>query len=439
MTPSDEALERATIGKVARRLIPLIALGYGIAFIDRVNIAFASLQMNRDLHFSATVYGLGAGLFFVSYAALEIPSNLLLVRVGARRWLARIMLTWGLLAAGMMLIRTPTHFYVMRFLLGAAEAGFFPGVIYYLNQWFPAHHRGRAISRFYIAAPLSGVVMGSVAGSLLGLQGHLGLAGWQWLFLLEGLPAVVMSLVFLLWLPDRPSAAAWLSAAEKRWLETRLAADRAAATSAGEHNVLAALLDRRVLAFTAVNFLYLGSYYAFSLSAPAVLRAATGLSIQNVGLLVAAGGLTGAAGMIFIGWHSDLRRERYLHLAAPLLVVAGCFGVMAFAHSPVVVAATYLVFMAAYFAVSGAFWTAPGEFLDPRSLAVAVAAINGLGQVGSFLMPYAWGVARDATGDFHAGLTALIVPYVAAAAIVLVLRQVHRRRLSTAAQHQPAA
>jgi len=429
---SEQELERSTVRKVAWRLLPLIALGYGIAFIDRVNISFASVQMNRDLHFSATVYGLGAGLFFVSYAALEVPSNLLLVRFGARRWIARIMLTWGLLAAGMMFVRTPMHFYVMRFLLGAAEAGFFPGVIYYLNQWFPAHHRGRAISRFYIAAPLSGVVMGGVAGTLLGLQGRLGLAGWQWLFLVEGLPAVVMSLVFLFCLPDRPGGVSWLTAPEKSWLETRLAADRTSATSPGEHSIWKALLDPRVLAFTAVNFLYLGSYYAFNLSAPAVLQGATGLSIGNVGFLTAAGGLTGAAGMIFIGWHGDLRRERYLHLAVPLMVVAGCFAVMAFGHGALLIGATYLVFMAAYFAVSGAFWTAPGEIIDPRVLAVAVAAINGVGQVGSFLMPFAWGIVRDATGGFHAGLTALIAPYVLGALIVLWLRQDHRRRLAAA-------
>ena len=432
LTTSDEALERATLRKVAWRLLPLIALGYGIAFIDRVNISFASLQMNRDLHFSATVYGFGAGLFFVSYAALEVPSNLLLVRFGARRWIARIMLTWGVLAVGMMFVRTPFQFYAMRFLLGAAEAGFFPGVIYYLTLWFPANHRGRAISRFYIAAPLSGVVMGAVAGTLLGLQGHLGLAGWQWLFLVEGSPAILLSAVFLFCLPDTPQRVTWLSAAQKAWLEQRLAVDRALATSPGNYSLLKALLDLRVLAFTAVNFLYLGSYYAFNLSAPAVLQAATGLSTQNVGFLVAAGGLTGAAGMIFIGWHADLRRERYLHLAVPLMLVAGCFAVLAWAHGAMVIGVTYLIFMAAYFAVSGAFWTAPGEILDPRSLAVTVAAINGVGQVGSFVMPFAWGVVRDATGDFHAGLTALIVPYALAAAIVLVLRRAHLRRVGGA-------
>src|SRR5690242_17233781 len=211
MTGTADVLERATVRAVAWRLLPMIAIGYGIAFIDRVNISFASLQMNRDLHFSAAVYGLGGGLFFLSYAAAEVPSNMLLVRVGARRWLARIMATWGAIAVGMMFVRTPMQFYVMRFLLGVAEAGFFPGVIYYLTLWIPAAHRGRAISRFYVAAPLGSTVMGAVAGALLGLQGRLGLAGWQWLFLVEGAPAILMSVVFLLRLPDVPESVSWLS------------------------------------------------------------------------------------------------------------------------------------------------------------------------------------------------------------------------------------
>ena len=177
--PIDDAVGRSALRKASWRLIPLIAIGYGIAFMDRVNISFAALQMNRDLHFSASIYGFGAGLFFVSYAACEIPSNLLLYRFGARRWLARVMFTWGLLAMGMMFIKTPTQFYVMRFLLGMAEAGFFPGVIFYLSQWFPVHMRARAVSRFYISLPLASVVMGAVAGFLLGLQGNAGLAGWQ--------------------------------------------------------------------------------------------------------------------------------------------------------------------------------------------------------------------------------------------------------------------
>ena len=428
MAASDIELERSTMRKAAWRLLPLIGLGYGIAFMDRVNISFAALQMNRDLHFSASVYGLGAGLFFISYAALEIPSNLILVRVGARRWIARIMFTWGLIAVGMMFVRTPWQFYVMRFLLGAAEAGFFPGVIYHLTLWFPAHHRGRAISRFYVAGPLASAFMGAVAGSLLGLEGRLGLAGWQWLFLVQGMPAIAMSLAFLLYLPDLPATARWLSDGEKRWLEDRLAADRAITTGQGEHTRFEALRDPRVLAFVALNFMTLGAYYAFNLSAPSVLQAATGMSAGRIGFFVSVAGLMGAAAMIFNGWHSDLRRERYLHLATPLLIQAACFAVMAMTHVPTVMLAAYMVLITANWASAAVIWLVPGEILDPRSVAVAVAAINGIGQLGSFVMPYAWGLAKDATGDFHAGLAALTAPYLIAVTIVLILRQGHRRR-----------
>src|ERR1700761_5931344 len=212
----EEAVGRSALRKASLRLLPLIAIGYGIAYMDRLNISFAALQMNLDLHFSASVYGFGAGLFFLSYAACEVPSNLLLVRFGARRWLARIMFTWGLLSIGMLFVKTPHQFYAMRFALGVAEAGFFPGIIYYLSRWFPARQRSRAISRFYIALPLSSVIMGSAAGALLHLQGRWSLAGWQWLFLIEGLPAIVLSIVFLLCLPDGPETAAWLNAEERR-------------------------------------------------------------------------------------------------------------------------------------------------------------------------------------------------------------------------------
>jgi ACS family tartrate transporter-like MFS transporter len=210
MTANDQADQktgRTALNKASWRILPLLFLGYGIAYVDRLNISFAALQMNQDLHFSAIVYGLGGGLFFLSYAFFEVPSNLLLLRFGARRWIARIMVTWGILAAGMMFVRTPTQFYAMRFLLGMAEAGFFPGVVCFLMQWFPAEYRGRAISRFYIAYPLSAVVMGAIAGPLLGLDGHFELAGWQWLFLVEGLPAVLLGGVILVCLPNSPAQA----------------------------------------------------------------------------------------------------------------------------------------------------------------------------------------------------------------------------------------
>jgi ACS family tartrate transporter-like MFS transporter len=275
--------------------------------------------------------------------------------------------------------------------------------------------------------------MGALAGWLLGLNGRLGLSGWQWLFLVEGLPAIGLAFVFLFCLPDLPETAKWLSADEKRWLSERLAADRARVAAPANYNVLRALLDPRVLALIAVNFMTLGAYYAFNLSAPEVLQAATHLSAGRIGLLVSLGGLTGAVAMLANGWHSDVSRERYIHLATPLLVQAGAFAAMALTTSPAVVMSAYVVAITANFAVAGVIWLTPGEIVDPRAVGVAVAAINGVGQVASFLMPYAWGVAKDFTGDFRVGMMSLTVPYLVAVALVLALRGAHRRRLAAAA------
>ena len=423
---SDEQIGRAAMSKASWRLLPLIGLGYGIAYMDRVNISFASLQMNEDLHFSATVYGLGGGLFFLSYALLEVPSNLLLVRFGPRRWIARIMLTWGLLSAAMMFVRMPMQFYVMRFLLGAAEAGFFPGVLYYLMQWFPAEHRGRAVSRFYIALPLSSVVMGAVAGSLLKLHGQLGLAGWQWLFLAEGIPAVLLSAVILVSLPNSPSEAEWLTSAERSWIHERLAADKAALGPVADHNLLRALLDPRVLQLGICNLFILGSAYAFLLSAPAVIQAATQWSSTTVGFVVSVAGVLGAFAMVLNGWHSDRSRERHLHTAIPLAVMAAAFLAMGVSTAPSIVVAAYLVWFVGQNAVQAAFWLIPSDVLHGRSAAVGVAAIGSIGMVGSFIGPYGWGVARDFTGSYQAGLLWLVLPHLAAAMIVLVVRHIAR-------------
>jgi MFS transporter, ACS family, tartrate transporter len=431
MTTPDDALARSALRKISWRILPLIAIGYGIAYVDRVNISFAALQMNRDLGFSATVYGLGAGLFFLSYAALEVPSNMILARVGARRWIARIMLTWGILATGMMFVQTPVQFYVMRFLLGAAEAGFFPGVLYYVTQWFPEEHRGRAITRFYFAVPLSAALMGGLAGGLLGLDGELGLAGWQWLFLVLGMPAVLMSVVIFFALPDRPADVAWLSADEKGWLTRRLAAD-ADARPGGEHSLLRALLHPTVLALTAVNFLVLGSIYSFTLSAPVILRDATGFSAGTIGNIAMIGGLAGAAVMLVNGWLSDRTGERHLFVAGPLLGMAAMLGLMSLTDAPNVVVGSYLAFLAVQFSALTVFWLA-GAILHPRAAAVGVAAINSVGQLGSFFLPALWGVAKDQTGGFHLGLRVVAINFAVAAVIMLVLRaRAKRTALATA-------
>jgi ACS family tartrate transporter-like MFS transporter len=424
---ANELIGKAALRKASWRMIPLLGLGYGIAFMDRINISFASLQMNRDLHFSATVYGFGAGLFFLAYAVCEVPSNLLLYRFGARRWLARIMLTWGLLAMGMLLVRTPVEFYVMRFLLGMAEAGFFPGVIFYLSEWFPARMRARVISRFYIAYPLSSTFMGAVASPLLRLQGRLGLAGWQWLFLLEGFPAVLFSAVFLRYLTDKPKDALWLSEEERDWLVGEMASqpvDR----GHGE-NVWKMLRDPRVWKIGGVFLCMLTAAYAYQLSAPAILQGATGLGVSGVGWVVAAGGLLGAVAMLGNAAHSDRTGERRWHVAMPFVLMAVMFAASGLLRIPWVVAGALTVVSVCNAGLQSPLLALPAMFLRGKSMAAGIAAMNTLGMMGGFLGPWAMGVVKDRTGDYRLGLVALVVPSLVGAVLVLTLRVGERARV----------
>jgi ACS family tartrate transporter-like MFS transporter len=420
MIPVSET-EHSPIGKASWRLLPLIGLGYGIAYIDRSNISFAALQMNQELHFSASIYGLGAGLFSLSYCLLEIPSNLLLSRFGARRWIGRIMLTWGILAAGMMFVRTPWQFYVMRFLLGAAEAGFFPGVIFYLKNWFPASHSGRAISRFYIAVPLGAAFMGAISGSLLQLHGVAGLSGWQWLFLVEGAPAIALSLIIFRYLPDTPADARWLSDEERRWIASMLSRD-AEAHPVERKKLRATLLDPMVVKLGLCNFMILGSNYAFSFSAPTLLKAATHWDSSRVGFFMSGSALIGAVAMLLNGLHSDRRQERHLHVAAPLALMAVALTSIGLFDSPSVILPAYVLYYMGTYAVQSAFWPIPSHALRGASAAVGLAAIGSVGLFGGFLGPYLWGLARDHTGSFRAGLLTLSGIYVVAAAAMCLLR-----------------
>jgi len=422
----DECVGRSAVRKASWRLLPLIALGYCMAYMDRVNISFASLQMNRVLHFSATVYGLGAGFFFLSYAACEIPSNLLLLRFGARRWLARIMLTWGALAVSMMLVRTPVQFYVVRFFLGMAEAGFFPGVLYYLMQWFPPEMRARAVSRFYVSLPLSSVIMGLLAGALLSLQGRLGLAGWQWLFLVEGLPSIALGFVFLFCLPDTPAHATWLSREEQEWLIGRIREDAAAGGHAESFG--RALLDVRVWQLALLSICMLGSVYAYTFSAPAILTKLTGFNVTNVGFLIAAMNLVGAAGMILNAIHSDRVCERYWHVIIPFLVITCGFLVGGISTLPWIAVPALAAMVISHSSLQGPLLSIPAIFLKGRSAASGIAAMNTIGMLGGFLGPYWMGVAKDLTGDYQRGLLTLTVPGFIAAATMFVMWRSSRKQ-----------
>ena len=418
----DISMGRSAMPKAYWRILPLICLAYLCAYMDRVNVSFAAVQMNVDLKFSATIYGLGGGLFFLGYSLFEVPSNLLLVRFGARQWLARIMITWGFLAASMMFVQTPTQFYLMRFLLGTAEAGFFPGVIYYFSAWFPMAFRGRAVSLFYVAAPLSAVVMGGISGSLLNLNGLANLRGWQWLFLVQGLPSVLAGLLIVRFLPAAPGTAKWLSEPEKTWIQDTLAEEAACIGEPTDHSLLAALRNPRVLMLGVLAFLLLGATTTFVLSAPVVLMAGTGFDTKHVGYLVSAGGIIGAIAMLALGRYSDRHGDRLLIAFTCTIILASAFLTIGFSTSPVVVAVAYLLFAAICFSTAMLLASSWADILHVRQLAVGAAAINTMGNIGAFLMPYSWGVAKDATGSYQTGLVALTITMVLLAALILLLR-----------------
>jgi ACS family tartrate transporter-like MFS transporter len=430
-SPYASTITTQALRKATWRLIPLIGLGYAVAYMDRVNISFAALQMNRDLHFSNTIYGLGAGVFFVSYAACEIPSNLLLYRFGARRWLARIMVTWGIIAMGMVLVRTPAEFYLARFLLGMAEAGFFPGVIFYLMQWFPAHMRARAVTRFYVAFPLSSVLMGAVAGALLNLQGKLGLAGWQWLFLVEALPAVLLGVLFWLYLPDSPHTATWLTEPERQAILSGVERDSAPLDTI-PGSILTLLRDPRIWLMGSFMFCMLFDSYAYSFSAPAILQHATGLTTTHVGFLISAMNLIAAAAMLANGTRSDRTGERHWQiipfclLAAIGFLLAGLSTLSAFTsitHSSALLVASLTAVVLSISAMQGPLFALPATFLSGKSQAAGIGAMNTIGIAGGFLGPYWMGYARDLTGDYQRGLLTLTAPMLLATAIMLTLRR----------------
>jgi ACS family tartrate transporter-like MFS transporter len=418
-----EAVGPRAIRKAGLHLLPLLGVGYGIAYVDRLNVSFAALQMNRQLHFSASIYGLGAGLFFLGYAACEVPSNLLLLRYGARRWLARILFTWGLLAAGMLLVKTPREFYLMRFLLGMAEAGFFPGVIYYLTQWFPSGEQARAVSRFYVAFPIGAAVMGAVAGAILRLDGRLGLAGWQWLFLVEGTPAVVLGFVFLRYLPDGPADAPWLTGDERTWLAECLAREHAA-TALGPDGGWAALLrEPRFWQMSLFFLLMLTSSYAYSLSAPAILVRITGWTAAEVGYATAAMSLLGALAMILNAQHSDRTGERYLHVAVPFLLMAAGYVAGGWTALPWLAVPGLALASIAFTSTMGPQWAIPPSFLQGRAAARGIAAMNTVGMLGGFLGPWWMGRMRDWTGSYARGLLSLALLSLLAAGIMLQMRR----------------
>lgn len=398
-----QTVERRTIAKVSWRLLPLAALAYCIAYIDRSNISFAALTMNKDLGFSAYLYGWGAGIFFFGYFLFEIPSNLILERVGARIWIARIMITWGIISALMAIVTGPTSFLIIRFLLGAAEAGFFPGMILYFTYWFPAEYRGRVISTLFIAQPVANAAASLASAAILEMDGVLGIKGWQWIFILEALPAVLLGLVVLRVMTDRPARADWLLEDERDWLQTRLERESRTVQSAGHLTWTRALADPRVVALSAIYLMSVTANYGIVFFMPQIIKG-IGLSNMMTGVVSSIPYIIGTIGLIAWGWSSDRNGERRWHL-----ITASTFGAIGLAFAAWSGASYWalLGMSAATVGIYGsraAFWPMPSLFLTGTAAAGAIAMINAVGNLGGYFGPFIVGWIKDSTQSFSAGL-----------------------------------
>ncbi len=407
---------------MAWRLLPYLFLLYVISYIDRVNVGFAALQMNADLGLSATAYGFGAGIFFIGYALCEVPSNLILARVGARRWIARIMVTWGIISIAMVFARGPVSFCVLRFLLGAAEAGFFPGVIYYLSNWFPREERARAVSWFMLCIPASVIVGGPLAGYLLGLHGWHGLAGWHWLFIIEGLPAVLLGVVSWFFLTESPREARWLTPAEREFLDARIRVEQERAVASHGVTLRGALLHPTVWLLAFIMFAGQTGTYGITYWLPQIVRSLSGLTDLEVGMVSALPYAAAASGMVLLARSSDRSGERFLHVAVPYAIAALGFIASVFTVTPTAALLALTVAAVGDLSSRGPFWALPGRFLAGSASAAGIALINTVAAVGGFVGPYAVGLAKDMTGEFSAGLVLMAPLLIAGAIATLVLR-----------------
>jgi ACS family tartrate transporter-like MFS transporter len=402
-TPVTPEFQRKTILKVTWRLLPLIVLSYLVAYIDRTNISFAALTMNKDLGFSAYLYGWGAGIFFFGYALFEVPSNMVLQRTSARLWIARIMISWGIISGLMATVTGPVSFLVLRFLLGVAEAGFFPGIIFYLTFWFPSAYRARAISILYVAIPVSNAVASVVSGAILGMDGVMGLAGWQWIFIIEAIPAVLLAFAILKLMTERPAVATWLTAQERDWLEGELQAERNNIESLGRVSVLQSFTDLRVLALSLIYLTGVTASYGIVFFLPQIIKG-LGQSNMMTGLLTAIPYTIGTIGLLLWGYSSDRHHERRWHLIVATTVAA--IGIVAagwLSHSYWAIVAMSVATVGIY-GSRPSFWPMPSLFLTGAAAAAGMAFINSIGNLGGYFGPVIVGWIKDSTKSFEMAL-----------------------------------
>lgn len=403
----SEQIEKRVIRRITLRLIPFMFILYIVAYLDRINVGFAALQMNADLSLSPTVFGFGGGIFFVGYFLFEVPSNLILHRVGARLWIARIMISWGLIASAMMFVVGPKSFCALRFLLGLAEAGFFPGMILYLTYWFPVRYLARTVAFFMTATPLAGVFCGPVSGALLEMHGFLGISGWQWLFLMEGLPAVILGFVVLLYLPESPVKASWLRDDEKTWLAERLNEEVLQRRKERVKNLWQVFKSARVWVLCLIYFSLVVAMYGITIWMPLIIKAGSELGDFLIGFISIFPYLAAAILMVIVGISSDRLDERRLHLAGSLFLAALGFFLTSLSDSLFVKVCCLAITAAGIWAGLGPFWALAGSFLSGTGAAGGIALINSIGNLGGFAGPTLMGLFRGWTGSFQAGFLAL--------------------------------
>jgi len=418
--PEPEVGRRAR-HRIARRLLPFLFLLYVIAFLDRMNVSAAALQMPNDLGFSEGVIGLGAGIFFLGYFLLEIPGALIVERWSARRWIARIMISWGLMTLLMAFIHTSRQFYVVRFLVGAAEAGFLPGVIVYLTHWFRYQDRAKAVAFFYAANPLSYVIGSPLAGLLLGLS-WLGLRGWRWLFIIEGIPAVVVGMITIWYLTDWPGHAHWLPADEKSWITSELQREKEAKNRSRSYRVWEALRHRDVILLTMCYFCAMTGSYGIAFWLPTILKRLSGKSDLKVTLLAALPYVAAFVTQQVNGWHSDRTRERRWHAAIPVFVCGLALGLAVVYRSNLTISVGCFVLAGgSFYGFQPVFWAVPTLFLSESAAAASIGLINAVGNLGGFVGPMVIGYLANRTHSFSPGLLYLVASLFVAGLLMLAV------------------
>lgn len=416
--PMGERVRR----RVSLHIIPYLFILYIIAFIDRVNVGFAKLRMQEDLAFSETVFGLGAGIFFIGYFLLEIPGTLIVERWSARKWIARIMITWGIFAVWMGFVTTEWEFYTVRFLLGLAEAGFFPGIIVYLSHWYRYEDRAKAVAMFMSAIPVSQLIGAPLSGLIMENISWYGWAGWQWVFILEGIPAVIFGVITIFYLTDRPHQAKWMPEDERNWLTEELERERQEKKKARPLSAWQALGQREVVMLLTVYFLAVNAYYGFTFWLPTILKD-SGVTVLEVTLISVIPFSLGLIAMLLVGWNSDKTGERRLHTATPILIA--CLGfafAMASGNNLALIVASFCVISIGAHSYLPSFWAMPTAFLTESAAAAAIGLINSIGNLGGFVGPFALGYLKDKTGSHYAGMGLLAASLLCSGLLTLAIK-----------------